>query len=95
MDFLKTFIWSLPFFFVWNSSFATNYTDVSVHDPSVMRVDDTYYIVGSHMAGAKTKDFMRWTQFSTTVNDQKFFRKTQLSVGGGALVGGDGDLLGG
>lgn len=44
-----------------SASYATNYTDVSVHDPSVMRVDDTYYIVGSHMAGAKTKDFMRWT----------------------------------
>lgn len=81
MDFLKPFIWSLPFFFVWNSSFATNYMDVSVHDPSVMRVDDTYYIVGSHMAGAKTKDFMRWTQLSTTVNDQNFFRNLNSQLG--------------
>lgn len=60
---------------------ATQYTDVSVHDPSVMRVNDTYYVVGSHMAGAKTKDFMRWTQLSTTVNDQKFFANLQSELG--------------
>lgn len=60
---------------------ATNYTDVSVHDPSVMRVDDTYYVVGSHMAGAKTQDFMRWTQLSTTVNDQHFFSNLKSELG--------------
>lgn len=67
--------------FVLSNLSATNYQDVSVHDPSVMRVDDTYYIVGSHMAGAKTKDFMRWTQLSTTVNDQKFFRNIKSQLG--------------
>ncbi|QKS43852.1 S-layer homology domain-containing protein [Paenibacillus cellulosilyticus] len=37
------------------------FTDVSVHDPSVIKVDDTYYVFGSHLAAAKTKDLMNWT----------------------------------
>ena len=29
--------------------------------PSVIRVDDTYYIFGSHLAAAKSTDLMNWT----------------------------------
>lgn len=76
-----TFFSILSFCSLAVSSQATHYTDVSVHDPSVMRVDDTYYVVGSHMAGAKTKDFMRWTQLSTTVNDQHFFSNLKSELG--------------
>lgn len=39
-------------------------TNASVHDPSVIKVDDTYYVIGSHMAMAKTTDLMNWTQVS-------------------------------
>jgi len=28
--------------------------NVSVHDPSVIKVDDTYYVFGSHLAAAKS-----------------------------------------
>ena len=35
-----------------------------VHDPSVLRVGDTYYIYGSHMAAAKSTDLMNWQQIS-------------------------------
>ncbi|MFU0827622.1 MAG: GH43-C domain-containing protein [Lachnoclostridium sp.] len=35
--------------------------NVSVHDPSVIKVNDTFYIFGSHLAGAKSTDFMNWT----------------------------------
>lgn len=38
------------------------FNEVTVHDPSVVRVDDTFYIFGSHLAVAKTQDFMNWTQ---------------------------------
>ncbi len=38
-----------------------NFTDVSVHDPSIVDVDGTYYIFGSHLAVAKTTDLMNWT----------------------------------
>lgn len=33
---------------------------VSVHDPSVLKVGDTYYIYGSHMAAAKSDDLLKW-----------------------------------
>lgn len=45
------------------------FTNVSVHDPSVIKVDDTYYVFGSHLASAKSTDLMNWTQLSTSVND--------------------------
>ncbi|NLM24712.1 MAG: glycoside hydrolase family 43 protein [Firmicutes bacterium] len=38
--------------------------NASVHDPSVIKVDDTYYIFGSHLAAAKSTDLMNWTQIS-------------------------------
>lgn len=43
--------------------------NVSVHDPSVIRVEDTYYVFGSHLASAKSKDLMSWTQISSGVTD--------------------------
>ena len=39
--------------------------NVSVHDPSILQVDDTYYIYGSHMSAAKSKDLRRWEYVST------------------------------
>lgn len=33
----------------------------SVHDPSILEVDGTYYIYGSHMATAKSEDLRTWT----------------------------------
>lgn len=33
---------------------------VSVHDPSILKVDDTYYIFGSHMSAAKSTDLLNW-----------------------------------
>lgn len=37
-----------------------DFKDVSVHDPSVVKLDDTYYIFGSHLGGAKSTDLMNW-----------------------------------
>lgn len=47
---------------------APEFTEASVHDPSVILVDETFYVFGSHLASAKTTDFMNWTQVSTTVS---------------------------
>ena len=33
---------------------------VSVHDPSLLEVDGTYYIYGSHMTAAKSTDLLNW-----------------------------------
>ena len=47
----------------------SQFKNVSVHDPSVIKVDDTYYIFGSHLASAKSKDLIKWEQISRYVHD--------------------------
>lgn len=44
-----------------------SFQDVSVHDPSVVEHDGTYYIFGSHLAGAKSDDLMNWTMIGNGV----------------------------
>ncbi|PLS80027.1 MAG: glycoside hydrolase family 43 [Chloroflexi bacterium] len=44
------------------------FKDAAVHDPSVIKVDDTYYVFGSHLAAAKTTDFMQWEKIADGVN---------------------------
>jgi arabinan endo-1,5-alpha-L-arabinosidase len=39
---------------------APGFTDVTVHDPSVIEVDSAYYVFGSHLAAARTVDFRHW-----------------------------------
>lgn len=50
-------------------NFTVNYNDVktedlssgvSVHDPSILKADGTYYIFGSHMSCAESKDLLNW-----------------------------------
>ena len=48
---------------------APTFSNVSVHDPSVVKVEETYYVFGSHMASAKSDDLMNWTQLTTNVKD--------------------------
>lgn len=45
------------------------FANVSVHDPSVVKVKDTYYVFGSHLASAKSKDLMSWEQITSNVSD--------------------------
>ncbi len=44
------------------------YDRVTVHDPSIVEANGMYYIFGSHMAWAKSKDLRSWTTFTTNVN---------------------------
>ena len=65
-----------------NALYATDYTKVSVHDPSIVRTaDGMFYLIGSHMSGAKSPDLMRWTPLGRSVDNQSYFSniKTQLS----------------
>jgi arabinan endo-1,5-alpha-L-arabinosidase len=44
---------------------------VSVHDPSIIKDGDTYYIFGSHMTAAKCDDLLSWESIAdgyTTTN---------------------------
>lgn len=47
---------------------ALSFTNVSVHDPSVIRADGQFYVFGSHLAVARTADLMNWTKLADGVN---------------------------
>jgi len=40
--------------------------EVSVHDPSILRAPEGYYVFGSHLASARSTDLMAWTQLSSS-----------------------------
>ncbi|MFC1695001.1 glycoside hydrolase family 43 protein [Pseudomonadota bacterium] len=46
-----------------------SFQEVSVHDPSVIEVDGSYYIFGSHLATAKTTNLMNWELIADGVNE--------------------------
>lgn len=61
-----------------NNNGNVTVTNVAVHDPSVLKVDDTYYIFGSHLAAAKSTDLMNWEMISSlsansAVNESPLF----------------------
>lgn len=41
---------------------------VSVHDPSIVKSGNTYYVFGSHLAAARSTDLVNWTRFAEGVN---------------------------
>lgn len=47
-----------------------SYSRVSVHDPSVVYDNGTYYIFGSHMAWAKSTDLTNWETFTMNINSE-------------------------
>ena len=50
-----------------NVSAAPPTSRVSVHDPSIFKdpTDDTYYVLGSHIASASSEDLINWEQISS------------------------------
>lgn len=44
---------------------SSAYNDYGLHDPSIVKVDGTYYLFGSHLAAAKSSDLMTWTEVSS------------------------------
>ncbi len=47
-----------------------------MHDPSVINVDGTFYVFGSHLAAARTTDLMNWTKVADGVdNNNALFGK--------------------
>jgi arabinan endo-1,5-alpha-L-arabinosidase len=62
---------------------ALTFGNASVHDPSVIKDNGSYYVFGSHLAAARTTDLMNWTKIADTVNDANpLFSKvtTELSA---------------
>ena len=56
------------------------FQNVSVHDPAIIKVDNTFYITGSHMAEAKSTDLINWTSISDSVANQKLFENIKLEL---------------
>ncbi|MFA9456574.1 LamG-like jellyroll fold domain-containing protein [Halalkalibacter sp. AB-rgal2] len=51
------------------------FNEASAHDPSIIKVGDTYYAFGTHIDAAKSPDLMRWENFTngyTTPNNTLF-----------------------
>lgn len=44
------------------------FQNASVHDPSVIKTGDMYYVFGSHGAAAKSRDLLKWQQISDSVS---------------------------
>jgi len=47
---------------------SVGFTEAGVHDPSVIRANNQYYVFGSHLAAAKTPDLMNWTKIADGVS---------------------------
>jgi arabinan endo-1,5-alpha-L-arabinosidase len=45
-----------------------SFKNASVHDPSVIRTGDGWYVFGSHLAAAKSTDLMNWQQVANGVS---------------------------
>lgn len=43
-------------------------TRISVHDPSIVKNGDEYYLFGTHLTNAKSSDLRNWDSYTTTVN---------------------------
>ncbi len=58
------------------------FKNASVHDPSVILADDGYYyIYGSHMAAARSRDLMSWEMISRNAESGcKLFEDVQLEL---------------
>ena len=65
-----------------DKAFEKEFKEVSVHDPSVVQGDDgSYYIFGSHLAVAKTDDFMNWEYVNQGVkNDNSVIPDVYLNM---------------
>lgn len=50
-----------------DKSVRNSFLNVSVHDPSIIEVDGTYYIFGSHLGAAKSSDLINWEMIDSGV----------------------------
>lgn len=78
---------------------APAFSEVSVHDPSIVKDGDTYYVFGSHISAAKSKDLKSWTYFAngyTTPGNTLFGDLSKNLAGSFAWAGeNDSDSKGG
>jgi arabinan endo-1,5-alpha-L-arabinosidase len=75
------------------------FKNVSVHDPSIIKDGDFFYVFGSHIDAAKSKDLIQWTKFTnsyTTPNNTLYGDLSKNLAGSFAWAGeNDSDSKGG
>ena len=59
------------------------FNDLAVHDPSVIKSGDAYYVFGSHLAAAKSIDLMNWT----------YIKRPAVDGDGNPLVDNEGNTI--
>lgn len=78
---------------------APEFQNVSVHDPSIVKDGDTYYVFGSHIEAAKSTDLINWTRFTngyTTPGNALYGNLSENLAGSFAWAGeNDSDSKGG
>jgi arabinan endo-1,5-alpha-L-arabinosidase len=67
---------------------------VSVHDPSIVKEGNTYYVFGSHIEAAKTTDLKSWTKFtnSYTTPNNVIFGDLSNNLSGSFAWAGENDV---
>ena len=63
-----------------NTNKIITFSNVSVHDPSIIKDEDTYYIMGSHLALAKSTNLKDWTQLESSVTSGNRLFPTPFST---------------
>ncbi len=64
---------------IMRSDAAAKKARVSVHDPSVIKDGNTYYIFDSHIEAAKTNDLQNWTRFLNGYARMNVLRRGRLA----------------
>ena len=54
---------------------TTSVTRTSVHDPSIVKGDDAYYVFGSHMGVSKSTDLQNWTSVTNESTSSSLYGK--------------------
>lgn len=67
---------------------------VSVHDPSIVKDKDTYYVFGSHIEAAKSNDLKNWTKFTNSyaTPGNTLFGDLSKNLAGSFVWAGENDL---
>lgn len=69
-------------------------SEVSVHDPSIIKADGIYYIFGTHITAAKSEDLINWTEFTNgyTTPDNSLFGDLSENLAGSFAWAGEDDV---
>jgi arabinan endo-1,5-alpha-L-arabinosidase len=69
------------------------FQNVSVHDPSIIKDGDTYYVFGTHIEAAKSKDLINWISFTNgyTTPDNALYGDLSENLAGSFEWAGEDD----